>query len=80
MAEVQNVNCAVDCVNGCLLGEDCPNQEFRQQAAQFIADTPLETMLEIADAAVRRRAMERMLGSEPPQWVFPEDGIQPEER
>lgn len=80
MTEVRTVNCEIDCVNRCLLGDDCPKRQFREQAAQFIADTPLDTMLEIADAAVRRRALERMVGDGPSQWVFPEDGIQPEER
>jgi hypothetical protein len=80
MTEAQTVNCETDCVNSCLLGDDCPKREFREQAAQFIADTSLDTMLEMADAAVRRRALERMIGGGSSPWVFPEDGIQPEER
>lgn len=73
----ETVNCAVDCVHGCALGADCPNQAFQQSAAQFIAETPLDQMLEIAEAAVRRRNLERMEQAASPQWVFPEDGIQP---
>jgi hypothetical protein len=61
------INCAVDCVNGCVLGDKCPNLEFREAAAQFIEDTSLDKMLEIAEERLRRRT------TEPPKWVLPED-------
>jgi hypothetical protein len=61
------INCAVDCVNGCVLGDKCPNLEFREAAAQFIEDTSLDKMLEIAEERLRRRV------TEPPKWVLPED-------
>lgn len=63
----QKINCAEACVNGCVLGDKCPNIEFREAAAQFIEDTSLDKMLEIAEERMRRRIME------PPKWVFPED-------
>ena len=63
----QKINCAVDCVNGCVLGDKCPNLEFKEAAAQFIEDTSLDKMLEIAEERLRRRMME------PPKWVLPED-------
>ena len=44
-----------------------------QKASQFIAETSLEDMIEIADEAVRRKRQEQ--ASEGPKWVFPEDGI-----
>lgn len=66
-----NVNCEVDCVNGCVLGDDCPNEEYRQKASQFINNTSLDDMLALADEAVRKKMMAR--ASEPPQWVYPED-------
>ena len=69
-----NINCAEACVNGCVLGDQCPNQAYTQQAAQFIDDTPLDKLLEMADEAVRRKALERM--ATPTEWVFPEDGVQ----
>lgn len=69
------VNCAVDCVNGCKLGDDCPNKTHVEEASKFIETTSLDTMLTMAEAAVRRRALERAQAA--PQWVFPEDGIQP---
>jgi hypothetical protein len=65
------VNCAVDCRDGCVLGEDCPNLKYTAEATKFIEDTPLDKMLEMADEAVRRKMIER--ASQPPKWVLPED-------
>lgn len=70
-----DINCDVDCKEGCVLGEQCPHLENQQKASDFIANTSLETMLEMAEAAVRRKQLER--AAEGPQWVFPEDGIAP---
>lgn len=66
------IDCTIACVRGCVLGNECPNQEYREQAAKFIQETSLDQMLAIAEAAAKKRMME------PPQWVFPEDGIIPE--
>ncbi|MEO0406338.1 MAG: hypothetical protein AAF289_03200 [Cyanobacteria bacterium P01_A01_bin.135] len=63
------VNCAVDCVDGCVLGDDCPNQDYKDQASTFIQETSLDDMLAIADEAVKKKRMQA------PKWVFPEDGI-----
>jgi hypothetical protein len=68
MAEV---NCAEACINGCVLGEDCPNKEYTQQASSFIENTSLDKMLQMADEAVRRKMIER--ASAPRKWVIPED-------
>lgn len=65
------VNCAVDCKDGCVLGNDCPNLKYTVEVSKFISDTPLDKMLEMADEAVRRKMMER--ASQPPKWVLPED-------
>lgn len=62
------INCAEACVNGCVLGDECPNQEFQEQAAKFIQETSLDKMLELAEAARRKKQ------SAPPQWVLPDDG------
>jgi hypothetical protein len=70
------VNCAVECVDGCKLGDDCPNKEHVAAASKFIEETSLDTILAMADEVVRRRRMERTQAA--PQWVFPEDGISPE--
>ncbi len=69
-----DINCAVDCKNGCVLGDDCPHKASQQQASEFIESTSLDDMLEMAAEAVRRKQQERV--SEGPKWVFPEDGIQ----
>ena len=68
------INCAEACKEGCVLGDQCPHKESRQQASAFIENTSLDDMLEIAAEAVRRKQQKR--ASEGPKWVFPEDGIQ----
>lgn len=70
-----DINCAVDCIDGCVLGEQCPHKDAQQETAQFIENTSLDDMLEMAAEAVRRKQSERV--SEGPKWVFPEDGIKP---
>ena len=62
-----NVNCAVDCANGCILGDRCPNKEYQQEASKFIEDTSLDKMLEMAEIARMKKL------SEPPKWVIPDD-------
>jgi anti-sigma factor ChrR (cupin superfamily) len=61
------VNCAVECVNGCVLSDKCPNLEFKQQASEFIKEKSLDEMLAIAEAAIRKKR------TEPPKWILPED-------
>ena len=61
------INCAEACKNGCVLGEQCPNLEYKVKAAKFINETSLDQMLEMAENAVRKKRME------PPQWVLPDD-------
>jgi hypothetical protein len=62
----KTVNCAVDCVNGCILGDKCPNREYAANASQFIQNTSLDKMNEIAEEAIRKKRME------PPKWVIPD--------
>ena len=69
--ESKTVDCSVECVAGCVLGERCPNLEFKEQASQFIESTSLDEMLKMAEAAIQRRRLER--ASEPPKWVIPDD-------
>ncbi|MGC1306714.1 MAG: hypothetical protein WA885_05755 [Phormidesmis sp.] len=71
-----DINCAVDCKEGCVLGDQCPHKDSQQKASEFIETTSLDTMLEMAAEAVRRKQQARQ--SEGPKWVFPEDGIKPE--
>lgn len=68
---METVNCAEACVNGCVLGDQCPHLEYTQQTSKFIQETSLDTMLEMAEEAVRKKMMER--AAQPPKWVLPED-------
>ena len=61
------INCAEACVNGCVLGDKCPHKEYATQASQFINNTPLDQMLDMAEEAVKKKR------EEPPKWVMPED-------
>lgn len=61
-----SVNCAEACVNGCILGDKCPNREHLATASNFVHETSLDKMLEIAEEAVRKKRLQ------PPQWVIPE--------
>ncbi len=61
------INCAVACVNGCVLGDRCPHRAYAQAATKFVAETSLDAMLDIAEAA-RIKKM-----SAPPQWVIPDE-------
>jgi hypothetical protein len=63
----QKINCAEACVNGCILGDKCPNIEVREATSKFIDETSLDQMLEIAAERLRKKM------SEPPKWILPED-------
>lgn len=65
--EPMQINCAEACVNGCVLGDRCPNTEYRSQASKFIEETSLDDLLSIAQEAIRKKA------SAPPKWILPED-------
>ena len=69
--ENTSVNCAVECVNGCIKGDACPNEAYTQQASSFIENTSLDKMLEIAEEAVRKKIMAR--ATEPRKWVIPDE-------
>ena len=60
------VNCAQACVNGCVLGEKCPHREYAAAASNFIKETSLDKINEIAQEAQRKKL------TQPPQWVFPD--------
>ncbi|MBW4663017.1 MAG: hypothetical protein KME01_02265 [Chroococcus sp. CMT-3BRIN-NPC107] len=61
------IDCATACVNGCVLGDNCPNLEYEEQSAKFIEETSLDRMLEIAEERLRKKM------TEPPKWVYPEE-------
>jgi hypothetical protein len=56
--ETPTVNCAEACVNGCVLGEQCPHRQYLAAASKFIQDTSMEQILEIAEESVRKKMME----------------------
>ena len=64
--EANTINCAEACVNGCVLGDKCPNKEYVAAASKFINEVSLDKMHEIAEAALRKKM------SQPPQWVIPD--------
>lgn len=61
------INCAEACVNGCILGDQCPNREYAATTSNFISNTSLDEILEMAQEALRKKR------SEPPKWVIPPD-------
>lgn len=61
------INCAEACVNGCVLGDQCPNKDYKSQASKFIQEKSLDEMLAIAEEALRKKR------TAPPQWILPED-------
>jgi hypothetical protein len=63
------INCAEACVNGCVLGNQCPHREYAAEASKFVEETSLDSMLEIAEEAVRKKR-EQPTETE---WVFPEE-------
>ncbi|MEM7724850.1 MAG: hypothetical protein AAF208_00585 [Cyanobacteria bacterium P01_A01_bin.45] len=63
----QKINCAEACVNGCILGDKCPNLEYKQEASKFIDNTSLDQMLEIAEQARMKKL------TEPPKWIIPDE-------
>ena len=67
MTMESQINCATDCVNGCVLGDRCPNRQYAADATKFINETSLDQMLDIAEAARRKKL------TEPPKWIIPED-------
>ncbi|MCY7277060.1 MAG: hypothetical protein LH702_25870 [Phormidesmis sp. CAN_BIN44] len=61
------VNCAETCKDGCILGDDCPNTEYKEQTAKFIQETSLDQMIAMAEEAIRKKR------TDPPKWILPED-------
>ncbi len=50
------VNCAVDCANGCILGDQCPHREHLAAATQFIQEKSMDQILAIAEERLRKKA------------------------
>jgi hypothetical protein len=61
------IDCATACVNGCVLGEECPNKEYAAAASNFIKDVSLDEMIAMAAEAQRKKILA------PPVWILPEE-------
>ncbi|MEE3715337.1 hypothetical protein V2H45_01100 [Tumidithrix elongata RA019] len=44
----ETVNCKEACINGCILGDRCPNLEYLAATRKFLQDTSIDKILEIA--------------------------------
>ncbi len=42
------INCKETCINGCVLGDHCPNLQHLATTRKFMAETSIERMLQIA--------------------------------
>lgn len=66
------VNCAETCINGCILGPDCPHLEYRQAASKFINERSMDELLDIAAESVRKKFLEgvssQRLETSLPHW------------
>lgn len=66
----KTVDCAVECINGCILGDDCPHQEYKNAATQFISDKSIDDLIKIADDSLVERLTKAPKFELPdiPQW------------
>lgn len=60
VSEVTAASCAVTCVNGCILGDACPHLVHLETARKYIAETPWEEIVSVADtyAPIRKEPEE----------------------
>ncbi len=49
------INCAEACVNGCVLGENCPNLKYAAAASKFLNETSMDRILEISEERLRKK-------------------------
>lgn len=63
----ETIDCATACVNGCVLGEKCPNKEYAAAASNFIKEVSLDEMIEMAAESQRKKI------TAPPVWILPEE-------
>ncbi len=55
-ATPQTIDCVTACVNGCVLGEQCPHREAAKEAVNYIMNTDWETLMQKAEDRVKGRA------------------------
>ena len=66
----KTVDCAVECVNGCILGDECPHQEYRNAADKFIQEKSMDDLIKIAEDSLVERMTRAPKFTTPdlPQW------------
>ena len=64
------VDCAVECTNGCILGDECPHLEYRNAASKFIQEKSMDDILKIAEDSLidRLTRSPNLTMPEMPQW------------
>ncbi|WP_218081093.1 hypothetical protein [Anthocerotibacter panamensis] len=56
-------HCQRTCMNGCILGASCPHLEYRDRACQFIAQTPWDELMALAEKNSRSpEVLAKLLG------------------
>lgn len=55
-ATPQTIDCASACVNGCVLGDQCPHRDAAKEAVNYIMNTDWETLMQKAEDRVKRQA------------------------
>jgi hypothetical protein len=70
MSDPTSINCAEACVNGCVLGEQCPHRAYAAAASKFIQQTSIDRMLEIAEESVRKKFVQTTDALPDPQRDF----------
>lgn len=55
-ANPQTIDCATACVNGCVLGDQCPHRDAAKEAVNYIMNTDWETLMQKAEDRVKRQA------------------------
>lgn len=62
----QVIDCALKCVNGCVLGDQCPHQDYKNAASKFIKNTSIDDILKIAEDSLEKRL------TRSPEFIQPE--------
>ncbi len=50
MSTVAAPNCAETCVQGCILGDDCPHLVHLEKTREYILNTPWNELMDTAEA------------------------------
>lgn len=53
----QNIDCKTVCVNGCVLGDQCPHRDSAKAAVDFIMNTDWDTLMDLAESKAASNPM-----------------------